>query len=259
MGKNPIDNLKKIDVQLKIKDAMDKRNDQIRRLLGYDPKTESSVIIGAIPIVASIVFFMAYFLLALYDTTKPIWAVLKWTIMLSIYMPLVFYIHSLTFKSVNLFNVIYSLIPIIVIKILLLRWPSASSPIDNTLGVLYNSYFGPTSRLLQHVKYEPLTGEPFNKISFPFDKIQLDWLIDTINSDNIDNLLKKEDSKEGIIPNIYIQPTVDSEGEDVYGYEDVKSDLDEIVKWKRYIGHMTYDYIGFILGLAYSVVLSVPS
>ena len=267
MGKSTIDNLKKLDVQFIIKSVMDRRRDQIRRLFGYDPKTESYAIIGAIPIVASIAFFMCYFLLALYDTTANIILVaLKWTVMIGIYTGLVFYIHSLTFKNVNLYNVVYSLIPIVVLKILLWRWPDVSSPFDNTLGVLYNRYFGPLSRLLQHVNYEPLQGAPFDKISFPFEKTPLDWLFNSFNKDNIDDFLgenpaqsenKTEPNSE--IKNIYIQTTVDSENYDVYGYDDVNSDLHELVKWKRYIGHMTYDYIAFILGLTYSMVLSVPS
>ena len=261
MSITTIDNLKNIDVQVKIKEAMDKRRDQIKGLLfGYDPKTAAyavNPIVGLI--VASIVFFLIHFLLTLYDTSNLIYAAFMWTIMIGIYAALVFYIHSLSFPAVNLFNVIYSIIPIIAVKILLWRWPSASSPIDNTLGVFYNKYFGPMSGLLENIKYEPLTEKPFNKIEFQ-EKIPLDWLINSFSKDDkLDDLLAEEPLvKLDAIKNIYIQTTVDSEGDDVYGFKDVKDDLTELSNWKRYIGHMTYDYIAFVLGVAYSMVLSVP-
>ena len=261
MGKRTIDNLKNIDVQHRIKEAIDKRRDEIRGLFGYDPKTESSVIITVIPIFASVAFFMYYFLIGLYDTSNPIIAVLKWTVMIAIYMSLVFYIHSLSFPSVNLVNVIYSLIPIVFIKILLWRWPAVSTPIDNTLGVIYNKYFGPLSGLLENIKYEPLQYAPFDKISDTlFNKIPLDWLFNSVNED--DDVIKwLQEEKYGerkldeVIKNIYIQTTVDSEGYEVYGREDIIYDLNELSQWKRYIGHMTYDYIAFVVGLTYSMVL----
>lgn len=261
MDKSTIDNLKNIDVQISIKEAMDKRRDEIKRILfGYDPKTKLN---AANPIVLSIVlivFFLIHFLLTLYDTSNLIYAALKWTIMIGIYAAFVYYIHRMSFPAVNIFNVVYSLIPIIVMKILLWRWPAASSPIDNTLGVFYK-YFGPLSRLLENVKYETLKGEPFDKISFPFDKIPMDWLINSFSKDDkLDDLLAEEPLvKLEAIKNIYIQTTVDSDGHDAYGYDDVIFDLNELSKWKRYIGHIAYDYIAFVLGLTYSMVLSVPS
>jgi hypothetical protein len=90
----------------------------------------------------------------------------------------------------------------------------------------------------------------------------MDWLINSFSKDNIDSFLGEKTNPtepNTEIKNIYIQTTVDSDNYDVYGYDDVNSDLNELVKWKRYIGHMTYDYIAFILGLTYSMVLSVPS
>ena len=211
---------------------------------------------------------MYYFLVGLYVTSNPIYAALKWTVMIAIYMLLVFYIHSLSFPAVNLFNVIYSLIPIVFMKILLWRWPDTSSPVDNTLGVLYNRHFGPLSRLLENIKYEKLEGEPFNKISSDtlFDKIPLDWLINSFTKDDklINRLQEEKEEKEDsvklgeVINNIYIQTTVDKDNYDVYGREDVISDLNELSKWKRNIGHMTYDYIAFVLGVTYSMALSVP-
>jgi len=250
------DLLKKTDVQYAIKTAMDRRRDQIRRLFGYDPEVASYVFSIVFPILASIVFFMCYFLLGLYDTSIKILAALKWTVMIGIYMGFVFYMHKLAFQNVNVENIAYSIIPIVVLKILLWQFPSISTPFDNTLGVFYNRYFGPTSRLLENIKYEPLEGKPFDKISFPFGKIPLDWLINSLSQyhiDNIDNFLEKEpigkqtSDTDTTIGNIYIQTTVDSDNYDVYGYSDVKADLNELTKWKRYIGHMTYDYIAFLL------------
>jgi len=267
MGKSTTERLKRIDVQQEISNIIEKRRQEIEIQLTGKKSTNTIshaatepltifIYYVLIPVVSIIAFIFLYILLHLYDTTNIGTALIRWVIALGMYIALVAYIHSTISptRTIDLFKVLFAILPLFLIKILVWKLPDMSSPIDNTIGTFYLNNFDDAVSLMNHFKYVPLSGEPFNTIKFPFERLSFDWLFESLNEDNIGDALEEgqqSSAKEDLVTNFYIQ-TFD--GEDIYGYDDFKNDLINMVKRKRYIGRMVYDFIAAAIGITTSTL-----
>ncbi len=269
MGKSTTERLKRLDVQQEVHNIIEKRRREIEKLLTKTKggkKIPSPILKPAstfityfifyvlVPILTIISFVFIYVLLRLYDTTNIGVSLIAWIIALGIYVALVAYIHSTISptRTIDLFKVLFSILPLFLIKILFWKWPDMSSPVDNSIGTFYLNNFDGAGFLMNHFKYVPLSEEPFNTIKFPFESLSFDWLFESLNKDNIGSALEGEQSNaDDLVTNFYIQ-TFD--GEDIYGYDEFKEDLTNMVMRKRYIGHMVYDFIAAAIGITTSTL-----
>jgi hypothetical protein len=257
--------LKQMGVQYEVNNIMEKKALEIQNLLEgkVAPKEKPSdtkpksvlfqVIYYFVLMIASfIVFAFIYIVLRLYDKSRRFLSMISWTIAFGIYLGFVFSMHKMIVpnRTIDLVKVLFAIVPILIIKGLLWKFPDLSSPVDNTVGTALMYGIG---NVEDHFKYVPLSKT--SPVQLPFDKLSFDWLFVSLNKDNVGTILNNAQPGENgtnpaLITNFYIEATDDS----IDWYDVLKEDLTNMVERKRYIGHMVYDFIGALLGVTSSML-----
>lgn len=180
-----------------------------------------------------------------------------WITLLASYAVSVFYIHDRVFDGyTNNFSMLLSFIPIVITTLLMFIYPNITSPLDNTVGYfcLTRAPFVEGLDVMKRFKSrlfpkEDMLDELGNVISF-------DWLLTTFDENYIElgvNQLRKKDQElnvtdGSILTDFYIDEPTD---DDVSG-------IKNLVKLKRTFGRGASLLIAATIGLAGSMVYSVP-
>jgi hypothetical protein len=193
-----------------------------------------------------------YIVLRLGDTSRRFLSMIGWTIAFGIYLGFVFSMHKMIVPNriIDLVKVLFAIVPILIIKGLLWKFPDLSSPVDNTVGTALMYGIG---NVEDHFKYVPLSKT--SPVQFPVDKLSFDWLFTSLNKDNVGTILNNAQPGENgtnpaLIPNFYIEATDDT----IDWYDGLKKDLTTMAERKRYVGHLVYDFIGALLGVTSSML-----
>ena len=263
----PGENLQNTDVQTIINDIVEKSNSDIKKIVGAEPVEAIKWGVYIIPPLFVIAFMFIYFLLQLYDNSRIVLSIFKWTIALGVYVAFAIYMNMYhVYKSkktaVNIVNVTLStLIPVFVTLLTLAFFPNVTTPIDNTLGFMYATTFSNARRVIKYFKYDNVeSGSLLDRLKIPIDEISFGWLIKSLNPNNISEFIEgskneSETNKDELIKYFYLETGLDSGG-DIYNNEDVRNDLKELIQWKQHIGHMVYIFIASVFGVTTSMLVS---
>lgn len=256
--------LKQMGVQYEVNNIMEKSELEMQNLLDgnvgknkklSDTKPNSiifQVIFYLVLLIASfIVFSFIYYILRLGDTSRSFRSTITWTFAIGIYLGVVFRMHKMIVpnRTIDLVKVLFAIVPILIIKGLLWKFPDLSSPVDNTVGI-----YG-IGNVEDHFKYVPLSKDSLSHVQLPVDKLSFDWLFTSLNKDNVGTILNNAQPGENgtnpaLIPNFYIEATDDT----IDWYDGLKKDLTTMAERKRYVGHLVYDFIGALLGVTSSML-----
>jgi hypothetical protein len=171
------------------------------------------------------------------------------------------------------FSGLISLIPIVIAFIVLYVYPTLSSPFDNTIGYycmsLYNSLFS-ASKSDGGIKLgiEQLdVMDNFDSRMFPKDmlgnfdnKISFDWLLTTIEKEDVDQFLKQFkvkdenlDIEKPIITDFYMKMPESEEK-----MNEIKDKLVYLTGLKRVLGGGACVIIATAIGVGMSIFSAVP-
>ena len=214
------------------------------------------------------VVFLLHNVLSLGDTTSGMFKYLfKLFLFIVIYSVVVVFIHSLaldtSFTKNNIGRLsisLSSLIPVIVTMIILRTAPELTSPIDNTMGYYVtrrDKYFESTMYSFKSTIFPPVALRKLGEnVRIPFD-----WLITTLDLNNIESILEKLQSKvdmnklslqTGIVPDFYIDLDKNS-----IDYTLFKNRLITLIKAKHEIGHFIVTLFACAAGVAMSLGIAL--